>query len=184
MSIERHYSLTQAAKMIGVRRQTLKLWLAECAIVLPQLPRGSKVMLRESQIQQVLRKREAKADWAWCAFEGLRNGTERKKTERMLLQLSDDMARSVRALAELEHRTIQDQFRFLIANALQQTQQGSGNGTSERTRRAVSTPRYAIYCQKMKLTSPSTPKSRTDNSRTSTLPGTAGPIAARKRRVA
>jgi len=64
VSLERHYSLSEAARLIGVRRHTLKVWLAECAIVLPEVARGSKVMLRESQIQQVLRKREAKADWS------------------------------------------------------------------------------------------------------------------------
>lgn len=64
MSLERHYSLNQAAKLVGVQPKTLKMWLAECAIVLPEVARGSKVMLRESQIQQVLRKREAKADWS------------------------------------------------------------------------------------------------------------------------
>jgi predicted site-specific integrase-resolvase len=62
MGLERRYSLSEAAKIVGVRRHTLKLWLAQCAIVLPRLPRGSKVMLRESQIEMVLRKREAKSD--------------------------------------------------------------------------------------------------------------------------
>lgn len=62
--IERRYSLSQAARLIGVGRKTLKLWLAECAIVLPSVHRGSKVMLRESQIEMVLRKREGKSDWS------------------------------------------------------------------------------------------------------------------------
>jgi transposase len=64
MAIEKRYSLGQAAKLVGVKASTLKLWLAECAIVLPEVPRGSKVLLRESQVEAVLRKREAKTDWS------------------------------------------------------------------------------------------------------------------------
>lgn len=64
MSLERRYSLAQAAKIVGVQPKTLKRWLAECAVVFPELPRGGKLMLRESQIEMVLRKREAKHDWS------------------------------------------------------------------------------------------------------------------------
>jgi len=100
-----------------------------------------------------------------------------KKTERMLLRVSEDMARSVRAMAELEHRSIQDQFRFLIASALQQTQSGSGNGTGERMRQAAST----------ESRSKATPSTSVPNGQLPgqlLLPGTAGPIPAKKRRVA
>ncbi len=64
MSIEKRYSLSEAARLSGVGRHTLKLWLAECAIVLPEVRKGSKVMLRESQIELALRKHGATADWS------------------------------------------------------------------------------------------------------------------------
>jgi hypothetical protein len=57
------YSLTQAARAVGIDRHTLKRWLAECAIVLPTLARGSKVMLKPSQIELAIRKHGAAADW-------------------------------------------------------------------------------------------------------------------------
>ena len=41
-----------------------------------------------------------------------------KKTERLLLRMSEEMARTVRALAELHHRSLQDEIRFLIARGL------------------------------------------------------------------
>lgn len=66
-----------------------------------------------------------------------------KRTERVLMRVTPDMASEVRALAELEHRTIQDQFRFLIASALQQRSLHHGNGTPIPPRRAVSTRPFA-----------------------------------------
>lgn len=41
------------------------------------------------------------------------------KTEKMHLRLTEDIAREVRALADLEHRPVQDQMRFLIVLGLQ-----------------------------------------------------------------
>jgi len=104
-----------------------------------------------------------------------------KKTERMLLRVSEDMARSVRAMAELEHRSIQDQFRFLIASALTQMQSGSGNRTDERKRQAPSTSAFAKNEAK---TSPSTSVVNGQLPNQLLLPNTAGPIPARKRRIA
>jgi hypothetical protein len=100
-----------------------------------------------------------------------------KKSERMLLRVSEDMARSVRALAELEHRSIQDQFRFLIANALQQAQQGSGNGTSARKRQAPSTNPFA------KQNTKATASNSVERGQLC-LPGTVGPVEARRRKTA
>jgi hypothetical protein len=42
-----------------------------------------------------------------------------KKSERLLLRMSEEMASTVRALAELHHRRIQDEIRFLIARGLE-----------------------------------------------------------------
>jgi hypothetical protein len=102
-----------------------------------------------------------------------------KKTERVLMRVSEDMEREVRALAELEHRPIQDQYRALIAEALQQRRSDSSNGIRKPPRRALSTDGFAEGQAK---TVPST----TVKPGQLLLPGTAGPIAARlqKRRSA
>ena len=59
MALERTYSLSQAAKLIGVYRKTLKRWLAAERIVLPRVAKGSKVLIRESDLERVVRKRTA-----------------------------------------------------------------------------------------------------------------------------
>lgn len=48
-----------------------------------------------------------------------------KKTQKMHIRLTEDLAREVRALAELESRDIQDQIRVLIFLGLQSRRQGS-----------------------------------------------------------
>jgi len=64
MALEKMYSLSQAAKLVGVHRHTLKLWLAADAILLPSVDRGGKVLIRESDVERVVRKRLATADWS------------------------------------------------------------------------------------------------------------------------
>ena len=65
MPIERHYSLGQAAKLIGINRATLKKWLAsDLAIVLPDLGRGNKVLIRETDLKYLLSKRAVRSDWS------------------------------------------------------------------------------------------------------------------------
>ena len=39
----------------------------------------------------------------------------RKKSERLLLRVTEDMARQVRQFADIHHRTIQDELRYLIS---------------------------------------------------------------------
>lgn len=61
---EKTASLRSWAQQIGVHRDTLKRWLAEdLGMVLPQVQQGSKVLIRERDIETVLRKRTARADW-------------------------------------------------------------------------------------------------------------------------
>lgn len=98
-----------------------------------------------------------------------------KKTERVLMRVSEDMAREVRAMAELEHRSIQDQFRYLISRALQHGLSGTAKETRARTRQAPSTGTFA---ESQTKATPSTPVA----SGQLLLPGTAGPIPARRRR--
>ena len=57
MSLEKHYSLSGAAKILSVTRGTLKRWLRAEGILLPHVRRGSKTMIREQDIERVMRKR-------------------------------------------------------------------------------------------------------------------------------
>lgn len=61
--IGRLQSLSKWAREIGIARDTLKYWLAAEAILLPRVARGGKVLIRESDIERVVRKRLARADW-------------------------------------------------------------------------------------------------------------------------
>lgn len=47
-----------------------------------------------------------------------------KKTQKLHIRLTEDVAREVRATAELEHRPIQDQMMILIVRGLQASQLG------------------------------------------------------------
>lgn len=62
-----------------------------------------------------------------------------KKTERLLLRVSEDMAQAVRELAEAEHRSIQDQLRYLIAVGLKHHQSEVLKENGERSRLLRST---------------------------------------------
>ena len=58
MSIERCYSLTKAARIIGVNRETLKIMLmADLNLTLPSIPRGSHNLIPESVLKRLVRKR-------------------------------------------------------------------------------------------------------------------------------
>lgn len=48
-----------------------------------------------------------------------------KKSEKMHVRLTEDLAREVRAIADLEHRPIQDQIRVLIFLGLQSLRHGN-----------------------------------------------------------
>jgi predicted site-specific integrase-resolvase len=62
--IEKTASLQSWAKQIGIHRDTLKRWLAEdLGMVLPRVANGSKVLIRERDVEIVVRKRLATADW-------------------------------------------------------------------------------------------------------------------------
>jgi hypothetical protein len=58
---------------------------------------------------------------------------QQTKTEKLHIRLTEDVAREVRAIADLEHRPIQDQLRFLIVLGLQAARAGvTGNGGPSR----------------------------------------------------
>ena len=79
------------------------------------------------------------------------------KTARMLLRVTEEMAREVRLLAELEHRTIQDTFRFLIARGLHAAaaarQTSAGNGRQQSSTEQV-LPTFAEEEAKATLSTP------------------------------
>jgi predicted site-specific integrase-resolvase len=58
MPLEKHYSLSSAAKVIGVDRETLKAWLrTDLGIVLPRVRHGGKVLIRERDLETILARR-------------------------------------------------------------------------------------------------------------------------------
>jgi excisionase family DNA binding protein len=60
--LEKHYSLSEAARQVGVDRRALKRWLAQEGIWLPRVRHGAKVLIRERDIERVLaRRRDARA---------------------------------------------------------------------------------------------------------------------------
>ena len=65
MPFEKHYSLRAAAKAIGVSRENLKGWLvADLAMEFPKISKGSKFMIRESDLERVIRLRRPQSNWA------------------------------------------------------------------------------------------------------------------------
>ena len=60
--LEKHYSLGAAAKLVGCSPKTLKVWLRkDLGILLPRIKNGSRVMIRERDIEKVVaRRRDAR----------------------------------------------------------------------------------------------------------------------------
>lgn len=57
------YSLSQAAKLIGVNRHTLRRWLeVDLGYRMPDVPRGGKILLSERDIEAVLKKHCPRVD--------------------------------------------------------------------------------------------------------------------------
>ena len=55
MALEKHLSLRAAARMVGISPHTLKKWLRKhSGILLPCVERGSRMMLRERDVQRVV----------------------------------------------------------------------------------------------------------------------------------
>lgn len=64
MAIEKRYTLRQAAKLAGIGRHTLRRWLeVDLAMVFPPVERGSFILIREADLEAVLRKHTAHSDW-------------------------------------------------------------------------------------------------------------------------
>jgi hypothetical protein len=61
MTIDKLYSLSSAAKAVGVSRDTLRRWFEiDLGMRFPHITRGSKHLVTEAQVNAVLRKRAAK----------------------------------------------------------------------------------------------------------------------------
>ena len=58
MAIEKHLCLREAARQAGVGRKALKRWLAQdLGICFPKVRRGSRILVRERDVERVLEKR-------------------------------------------------------------------------------------------------------------------------------
>lgn len=65
MSLGKHYSMREAARVIGVHRETLKAWLvADLAMEFPTMTRGSRLMIREADLETVIRRRAPQCNFA------------------------------------------------------------------------------------------------------------------------
>lgn len=62
MSIQKHMSLSQAAKLAGVTSKTIKRWLADdLGICFPKVGHGAKLLVLERDVERVLaRRRDAR----------------------------------------------------------------------------------------------------------------------------
>jgi len=55
MMLEKHYSLSEAARIMGVDGRALQCWLRQdLGIILPRVRHGTKAMIRERDIERVL----------------------------------------------------------------------------------------------------------------------------------
>jgi len=55
---EKLYSLSAAAKELGIERHALKRWLVQdLGILIPRVRRGSKVLIRASDIERIIERR-------------------------------------------------------------------------------------------------------------------------------
>jgi hypothetical protein len=63
MTQEKRISLREAERLTGISRHTLRLWLEEeLGLVFPKLPRGSKFLVFEKDVETVLRKHTPQAE--------------------------------------------------------------------------------------------------------------------------
>lgn len=64
MSLERCYSLRAGARLLGCDRTTLKRWLlSDLGLALPPIGRGSRLMIRGSDIERVANLRGCQVNW-------------------------------------------------------------------------------------------------------------------------
>ena len=59
---EKHYSLSAAAKELGIGRHTLKRWMRnDLGILIPRVRRGSKVLVSERDLERIIKHRRTAA---------------------------------------------------------------------------------------------------------------------------
>lgn len=62
--ISERYSIRKAAKLIGISRHTLRRWLEiDLGFRMPDVARGSKILLSDKDLEAVLRKHSPTVDW-------------------------------------------------------------------------------------------------------------------------
>jgi hypothetical protein len=65
MSLERCYSLRTAARVLGCDRTTLKRWLlSDLGLALPPIGRGSRLMIRGSDLERLANLRGCQVNWS------------------------------------------------------------------------------------------------------------------------
>jgi hypothetical protein len=58
MTLEKRISLREAERITGISRHTLRMWLEEdLGLVFPNVPRGSKFLVLEKDVETVIQKR-------------------------------------------------------------------------------------------------------------------------------
>jgi excisionase family DNA binding protein len=63
VAIEKRYSLNEAAKLAGVSRHTLRRWLeVDLGFAFPDVKKGSKILVKESDVEAVLRIHSPRVD--------------------------------------------------------------------------------------------------------------------------
>ena len=70
--IERCYSLSRAAKTLGIGRAALKRYLLELGLVLPPVRQGSHQMIPESVLERLMEKRGPRVNYALLRSPGKR----------------------------------------------------------------------------------------------------------------
>lgn len=62
--ISQRYSISEAARLIGIDRGTLRRWLeVDLGLRMPVVTNGSKILLNDAQIEAVLKKHSPSVDW-------------------------------------------------------------------------------------------------------------------------
>jgi hypothetical protein len=58
LTLEKRISLREAERITGISRHTLRLWLEEdLGLAFPSVPRGSKFLVLEKDVETVIQKR-------------------------------------------------------------------------------------------------------------------------------
>ena len=63
MSSKQYFSLSAAARHLGIDRTTLKRWLLAEGLALPKLERGARMMIPIEDLERISARRQPRIDW-------------------------------------------------------------------------------------------------------------------------